>query len=155
MLERKQTDTQNSIRSLGEQILENPSGLKLDGNPSGRECDDIFEYLREKGIKSGEEKIAYLKEMALLSGDEYLKNLGVTNDTLNKVLECIRPRQERWDSAKRQNESLEETVNYLFERDINRDIVQEKNLKVQKISLYIAVVALAIAVLSFLRPLFF
>lgn len=142
--------------SLREQILGlPPSGLKLDGNLSVQECEDIFNYLEERGIESANEKIAYLEKVAISSEDEYLKNIGVTNETLDKVIECIQPRQDALDSTKRQNESFEKVGNYLRNKEINRDIVQEGILKesknrsgVQRRNFHIAIAAVVIAVLS-------
>jgi len=150
-LERKKT-------SLSEQILGlPPSGLKLDGNPSGQECVDIFDYLEELGLKSANEKITYLKKIAISSEGEYLKNVGVTNKTLEKVVECIQYRQETLYNAKHQNESFEKATNFLFRRDVDRQLVQQKILKelknssgIQQRTFWIAVAAFIIAVVSLL-----
>jgi hypothetical protein len=54
----RETDTQKSLR---EKILAiPPSGLMIDGKINVAECQDIFDHLKKKGIKSCGEKIAYL-----------------------------------------------------------------------------------------------
>jgi hypothetical protein len=85
-------DTQKSLR---EKILAiPPSGLMIDGKINVAECQDIFDHLEKKGIKSCEEKIVYLKEMMSTSGDKYLNEVGVTVDNLNQVVHCVEHRHE-------------------------------------------------------------
>ena len=147
---------------MREQILSlPPSGLKLDGNLSVRECEDISYYLEERGIEATNEKIAYLEKVAISSEDEYLKNICVTNETLDEVIECIQHRQDALDITKLQNESFEQASNYLRNKEIDRDIVQEGILKesknssgVQRRNFRIAVAAVIIAVLSLIFIIF-
>ena len=102
-------------RSLKEQILDlPPSGLKLDGNVTVNECRDILNHLERKGLKSGSEKIAYVKEMAATSGDEYLRDIGVTPDAVDQVELCIKGQQ--WlANTTRQLDSMSESVRAMSE----------------------------------------
>jgi hypothetical protein len=109
MSEHQENDKQR--RSLREQILYDipPSGLKLDGNLTVRECEDILDYLEREGHKSIEAKIAYIQEMTSTSGDDYLNDLGVTPATVDQVKVCIKGQKWLADST-RQLSSITDSV---------------------------------------------
>jgi ribulose bisphosphate carboxylase small subunit len=85
--------------------------------------------MEDRGIESANEKIAYLEKVAISLEDEYLKNIGVTNKTLENVIECIRHRQDTADSTKSQNEFFEKAANYLRNNEIDRDLFKREFLR--------------------------
>jgi hypothetical protein len=98
-------------KSLREKILFDipDSGLKVDGNLTVRECEAILDYLEDSGLKTSEEKIAFVREQVAALSDDFLREAGVKGDNVDQIETCIKGKQWLLESTSQLN-SISESI---------------------------------------------